>query len=102
MAPIETALAAAPPTIYAAGHDHNLQVLEGDGLADIQIVSGAGATIRVRDGHVTDIEGTLFAHGHAGFMVVDFIRTESGEKALLHVIETDHPAPVFSLEIGSR
>ena len=102
MAPIETALAAAPPTIYAAGHDHNLQVLEGDGLADIQIVSGAGATIRVRDGHVTDIEGTLFAHGHAGFMVVDFMRTESGEKALLHVIETDHPAPVFSLEIRSR
>lgn len=102
MAPIEAGLASAPPTLYAAGHDHNLQVLEGDQLADYQIVSGAGSTIRVRDGHVTDIDGTLFAHGHAGFVVVDFIRSSVGEKALLHVVETDHTAPVFSMEIGTR
>jgi hypothetical protein len=102
MAPIEAALAAGPPLLYAAGHDHNLQVLEGDGLADYQVVSGAGATIRVGDGHVTDIDETLFAHGHAGFMVVDFIRTEFGERVLLHVVETEHTAPVFSIELGSR
>ncbi len=101
IAPIEAALASAPPLLYAAGHDHNLQVMEGDGLADYQVVSGAGATIRVGDGHVTDIDETLFAHGHAGFMVVDFIATELGEKALLHVIETDHAAPVFSIDMGS-
>ena len=57
------------------------------------------------DGQVTDIKGTLFAHGHAGFMVVDFTRRgegEGGERAVLHVIETDHDAPVFSIEIGAR
>ena len=26
-----------PPTVYAAGHDHALQILEGSGLADIQV-----------------------------------------------------------------
>lgn len=102
MAPIERALAAAPPILYVAGHDHNLQVLEGGDHAGYQLVSGAGATIRVRDGHVTNIDGTLFAHGHAGFMVVDFIRTDAGEKAVLHVIETENEAPVFSMEIGTR
>ena len=102
MAPIESALASAPPTLYAAGHDHNLQVLEGGYFADFQVVSGAGATIRVRDGHVTNIEGSLFAHGHAGFMVVDFIRSHTGEIALLHVVETESDQPVFSMEIGTR
>jgi hypothetical protein len=102
MAPIERALAAAPPTLYVAGHDHNLQVLEGGDHADYQLISGAGATVRVRDGHVTNIDGTLFAHGHAGFMVVDFIRTEAGERAVLHVVETENDAPVFSMEIGTR
>ena len=102
MTPIEGALASAPPTLFVAGHDHNLQVLEGGAHATYQLVSGAGSTTRVRDGHVTNIEGTLFAHGHAGFMVVDFIRTDGGEKALLHVVETESDAPVFSMDIGTR
>ncbi|MCP4908027.1 MAG: hypothetical protein GY910_23895 [bacterium] len=102
MAPVETALASSPPAIYAAGHDHNIQVLKGGDQADFQIVSGAGATVRVSDGDVTDIEGTLFAHGHAGFVVVDFVRTDEGERALLHVVETGHDAPVFSMDLGMR
>ena len=102
MAPIEAALASAPPTLYAAGHDHNLQILEGGDYAGNQVVRGAGATTRVRGGHVTHIEGTIFAHGHAGFMVVDFIRTDGGEQALLHVIETGRDAPVFSMDLGTR
>lgn len=102
MAPIQGALETAPPLIYAAGHDHNLQVLDGKDHAAYEVVSGAGATIRVRDGYVTDIDGTLFAHGHAGFVVIDFIRTDEGERAVLHVVETEHDAPVFSMEIGTR
>lgn len=42
-------------------------------------MSGAGATTRVRDGHVINIEGALFALGHAGFIVVDFIRTATAK-----------------------
>jgi hypothetical protein len=102
MKPIEAALAASPPAFYVAGHDHNLQVLEGAGVAGYQVVSGAGATQRVRGGHVTSIEGTLFAHGHAGFVVVDFVKRGDREQALLHVIETEHDAPVFSMDAGVR
>jgi len=101
MLPIEEALASAPPLLYAAGHDHNLQILEGDGHARFQVVSGAGATDRVRGGSVTDIEGTLFAHGHPGFMALDIVRTPSGERALLYVIETNQPAPVLRLDLGA-
>jgi len=102
MAPIERALASAPPTLYAAGHDHNLQVIDGGDFAEFQVVSGAGATIRVRGGHVTNIDGTLFAHGHAGFIVIDFIQNGAAETALLHVVETKRDRPVFSMQIGTR
>ncbi len=102
MTPIEAALAKSPPTLYAAGHDHNLQVLEGQGLATFQVVSGAGATQRVRGGHVTHIESTLFAHGHAGFVAVDFLRESDRERAVLHVVETASDTPVFSMDVETR
>lgn len=102
MAPIEAELAAAPPAFYVAGHDHNLQILEGGKHAGYQIVSGAGATSRVGEGHVTNIEGSLFAHARAGLVVVDIVRTDAGEQALIHVVETGYGAPVFSMDGGAR
>jgi hypothetical protein len=102
MAPIEASLAKTPPTLYAAGHDHNLQVLEGQGLATLQVVSGAGATKRVRGGHVTHLDSTLFAHGHPGFVAVDFLREDGQERAVLHVVETASDAPVFSMDVETR
>ena len=102
MGPVEGALASAPPEFFVAGHDHNLQIIEGGAHARYQVVSGAGSTQRVRGGHVTDIEGSLFAHGHGGFIVVDIVRTDSGERALMHVIEPGQDAPVFSMDAGAR
>jgi len=99
MAPVEAALAAAPPLLFAAGHDHNLQVIEGGDHARWLAVSGAGATERVRGGYVTAIEGTVFAHGHPGFMALDIVRTPAGERAFLSVIETGIEEPVFQLEV---
>jgi len=98
MRPIEAALTKSPPLLFAAGHDHNLQVLEGGPHATWLAVSGAGATERVRSGYVTSIEGTLFAHGHPGFMVLDIVQTADGDRAFLSVIETGSEAPVFELE----
>lgn len=70
-----------PPAIYAAGHDHNLQLLESGDVAGLYVVSGAGARERVST--VTHIDETIFAHAAEGFVVVDFGRTMSGEEAIV-------------------
>lgn len=61
-----------PPLIYAAGHDHNLQLLEAGDVAGLYVVSGAGARERVST--VTHLDETIFAHAAEGFVVVDFAR----------------------------
>ena len=86
-----------PPTVYAAGHDHALQILEGGGLADIQVGSGAGSEAKVSP--VTHIPETLFAHAHTGFVLVDVIGPPDASRVLLHVIEPGRQNPVFTWEI---
>jgi hypothetical protein len=57
-----------PPLVYAAGHEHNLQVLKGKDTPYL-LVSGAGAF-----GHLTrahDTRSTLFARTASGFMRID-------------------------------
>jgi hypothetical protein len=78
------ALAAAPPLIYASGHEHSLEVLVGHRAAEHLLVSGAGSESKVTA--VGDRRRSLFAHAHPGFMVVDFLR-DGG--ALLRVVEPD-------------
>jgi len=65
------------PLIYAAGHDHSLQIIKGrEGM--YHLVSGAGSgwkAMRVGQG-----EGTLFSHANrktGGFIAVDYL--QSGE-----------------------
>ena len=67
--------------IYAAGHDHSLQVLEGH-TADYLLVSGAGSY--EKKSPVTNGKNTLFAHEHTGFMVIDFLENTN---VLLRVVE---------------
>lgn len=59
------------PLIYAAGHEHGLQVIEG-GLVRWQLVSGAG--IYDHQGPLVGVRGTLLAARAAGFMRVDVLR----------------------------
>lgn len=68
------------PIVYAAGHDHNLQLLDAGGAAGLFIVSGAGARDRVST--VTHLPETHFAHAAEGFVVVDF-GTRDGEAAVV-------------------
>jgi len=70
------------PLLYAAGHDHTLQVLDGGDAADYLLVSGAGSEDKIYD--VRHGGETLFAHSHAGFMAVDFLWNS---KVLLRVVE---------------
>jgi len=79
-----------PPLIYAAGHDHNLQVLQGGSSVEYILVSGAGSQSEITNvGHG---DNTLFAHLHTGFMAVDFL--EDG-RVLLQVIEPSDKEVVF-------
>jgi hypothetical protein len=70
---IESALVAAPPLVYAAGHDHSLQVLRGGRSARYLLVSGAGSTakvscaVRLRESHYSSPH-------RSGFMRLDIMR----------------------------
>ena len=75
--------------IYAAGHEHSLQVLKGDSV-DYLLVSGAAASQKITE--VSSGNNTLFAHQHTGFMAVDFF---SSGKILLRVIEPEGKGVLF-------
>ena len=74
-----------PPALYAAGHDHNLQLLDSGDVAGLFVVSGAGARERVST--VTHLPETIFAHAAEGFVAVDFERTDEAERIVLRVVE---------------
>lgn len=60
---IEPLLASHGVQAYLCGHDHVLQHIRAGGVD--HVCTGAGSTA----GHVTDVEGTLFRRGEAGFAV---------------------------------
>ncbi|MFP6665556.1 MAG: metallophosphoesterase [Deltaproteobacteria bacterium] len=86
-----------PPLVYAAGHDHALQILDGGEIAAIQVVSGAGSEDKVSP--VTNIDETIFAHAHTGFVVIDVLGSAAAPEVVLRVIEPGQRNPVFDLEI---
>jgi len=65
---LEEAIRAHPPLVWAAGHDHGLQVLRRE-RGPLLLVSGAGIYGHTRT--PTRLAGTLFASGEAGFMRLD-------------------------------
>ena len=87
----------AEPLVYAAGHDHNLQLFQGRNGPRFTLVSGMGS----RASAVGSNARTIFAHSNPfqpGFMEIDFLRDGS---ARLAVWETDDERPdgveVFSM-----
>ncbi len=86
-----------PPAVYAAGHDHSLQLLESGDVAGIYIVSGAGAIERVST--VTHLPETFFAHAAPGFVVVDVGRMGDKEAVVIRVVESGVPDAVFEMAL---
>lgn len=72
--------------VFAAGHEHALQVLAGEDV-DYVLVSGAGSSRHSKA--VGKGADTLFAHQQDGFMVLDV--TDEGIR--LSVVEPSAPAP---------
>jgi hypothetical protein len=96
IAALRRAFAAAPPSLYAAGHEHNLQVLTG-GAARLELVSGTG--IYGHSGMVTPIRGTLFARRASGFARLDVPRAGRARLAVLEVDVEGRSRDVFSIEV---
>jgi hypothetical protein len=80
---IESAVSEHRPLVFAAGHDHNLQVLRGGRGADYILVSGAGAATRVACA-VRMRESEHVVQHRVGFMRLDIMR---GGGVLLNVFD---------------
>lgn len=72
------------PLLFAAGHEHSLQVFDGGSQVKYQVVSGAGSKAKLTP--VSHNSQTLFAHRQTGFMVVDF---KTNNDIWLRVIEPE-------------
>jgi hypothetical protein len=89
----------ARPLVYAAGHDHSIQIFEAERGPELTLVSGLGSSGNASD--VGSSRRTLFAHSNArqpGFVEIDFLK--NGEVRLA-VIECTSEKPQ-GFEVYSR
>jgi hypothetical protein len=93
IAALRRAFTGAAPALYAAGHDHNLQVI-ADGPARLELVSGGGiyghysAAVRIR--------GTRFARKASGFARLDVPAAGRARLAILEVDRRGQIREIFS------
>ncbi len=90
------AFADRPPALYAAGHEHNLQVI-GRSPASLEVVSGAG--IYGHTGRAVPVEGTLFARNASGYARLDIPLTGPPRLAIIEVAATGQSHEVFSIRM---
>jgi hypothetical protein len=93
IAAFRRAFADAPPALYAAGHEHNLQVIARREVP-LELVSGGG--IYGHHGRVSRIRGTLFGRNASGFARLDVPRSGRARLAVLEVDRTGRSREVFS------
>ena len=94
---VQDALAKHRPLVYAAGHDHSLQLFAADEVARMHIVSGAGSAGKVSS--VTAVAGTIFAHAVPGFAVLDFATHDGVDIPIVRIVRTGQEAPVFQMRL---
>jgi hypothetical protein len=93
IAAFRRALADAPPALYAAGHEHNLQVIAGRGVP-LELVSGGG--IYGHSGRVVRIRGSLFGRNASGFARLDVPQSGRARLAIVQVDRSGLGREVFS------
>ncbi|MEO8193097.1 MAG: hypothetical protein ABI681_04545 [Gemmatimonadales bacterium] len=80
---LESAFRAHPPIAYAAGHDHNLQVMKGAPAVQYLLVSGAGSQAKASCA-VYLRESYYVSQHRSGFMRIDVLK---GKGVLLSVFD---------------
>ena len=93
IAALRRAFAGRAPALYAAGHEHNLQVI-AEGPARLELVSGGG--IYGHNGPAVRIHGTQFARQASGFARLDVPLEGRARLALLEVDHDGRAQEVFS------
>jgi calcineurin-like phosphoesterase family protein len=84
-----------PPLVYAAGHEHVLEVLKSPGRY-LLLVSGYGTS--KHDPSLTTGENTIFAHRYPGFMRLDLLRDGRVRLGVIEPIDdSGEPTEVFSM-----
>ncbi len=81
---VEAQRAGHGPLVYAAGHDHSLQLFESTQGPRFTLVSGLGSSAKTSA--VGRNRRTLFAHAnpsHPGFMMIDFYRNGAARLAVI-------------------
>lgn len=86
---LEEVFARHPPLIYAAGHDHDLQVLRGETYA-YHAVSGSGSAKNLTE--VGALDPTLFCREASGFMRLDATR-DGRFRLAAYVVTPADPEP---------
>jgi len=93
---LDSAFAGAPtpPLIYAAGHEHTLQVIAGTSTRYV-LVSGTGTFGHVE--RVTALDSTRFARSASGFMRVEFLRDGRARLGVMTVDRAGSATEEFGL-----
>jgi hypothetical protein len=92
-----SALETAPPLVWAAGHEHNLQVLDGGKHSSVALVSGSASKAHP----VTDEADTIYAHEALGFMEILFFN----DREPLLIVHSDSGSgvvPTFRYVLSGR
>jgi hypothetical protein len=97
LAVLDTAFLPNPPLLYAAGHDHGLEVFEG-GPARYSVVSGGG--IYDHTNPFTRHANSLLSLARSGFMRLDVMRDGSPPRLGVHVVNrAGQDTEVFALQL---
>jgi hypothetical protein len=94
---IETALAVHPALVYAAGHEHNLQVIDGRDEQHAKHIVVSGAGYFAHTDRAPYIDGTRYAAAASGFVRVDFLRDGRARLGVTTVDEEGRTTEAFSM-----
>lgn len=82
-----------PPLVFAAGHEHTLEVFKGDAMQYI-LVSGSGLYGNTEP--IGDRDNLLWGATESGFMRLDFLDDGKVRLSVMTVDETGKGTEVFS------
>ncbi len=92
---LEAAFKTKPPLVYAAGHDHNLQVMKGAPNVQYLIVSGAGSADKAACA-VYMRESYYVSQHKTGFMRVDILKDKGVLLSVFDYSSSGTPGAPFS------